>query len=538
MQANTMNLSIPPREIQSLIPHLSQTQRKELLAYRTFFESYIPDLTDWSKEELEKYPAFAGMLKILPEKIVKAMSRLHNTLEKEAIYSNRWEPYIDNLIYYGIQYALMGFDFKGWYDILSLLRGHLEPLIREKCKHNVEEAFEVLRGMNTFHDIVMSTIGEAYIFERNRIIEMQKNQFEEKLVLESKKRLYTIVDSAQDAIITTDSSGNILLWNKGARDLFGYTMEEAMGQPLTIIMPERHKSIYQNGIKHFIDTGISKILGKPIEMTGLTKDGIEFPVELIIGSWQSNAESFFCGIIRDITNRKKAEEEKARLQALEERNKELENFAYIISHDLKTPLRGISTVSEWVLHDYKDKLDSQGQEYLELLKNRVARLEEQINGVLTYSRVGRTDSPTEKIDFNTIVHDVIEMIMPAENVKITIDNKLPSVSASPVEMQQLMTYLIDNAIKHNDKKEIKINIGCTPERDFWKFYVKDNGPGIEKAFHEKVFKIFQTLKPKDETGSTGIGLAVAKKILEGGGGKIWIESEKGQGTTFFFLIRK
>jgi signal transduction histidine kinase len=218
--------------------------------------------------------------------------------------------------------------------------------------------------------------------------------------------------------------------------------------------------------------------------------------------------------------------------------KELESFAYIISHDLKTPLRGIASLADWLVTDYKDKLDDTGKEYLDLLKGRVVRLEALIDGVLEYSRAGRTDVETSKVEFEVFVKEAIELVGAKPNVKIHVDTQLPILQASKVAMMQVFTNLIGNAIMHNDKENIEINIGAIEKESEWWFYIKDNGPGIEEEFQEKVFKIFQTLKTKDEMNSTGIGLAVVKKIIDNSGGRIWIESKAGEGCTFFFTLKK
>ena len=218
--------------------------------------------------------------------------------------------------------------------------------------------------------------------------------------------------------------------------------------------------------------------------------------------------------------------------------KELESFAYIISHDLKTPLRGIASLADWLVTDYKDKLDDTGKEYLDLLKGRVVRLEALIDGVLEYSRAGRTDVEITKVEFEVLVKEAIELVAPKPNVKIHVDTQLPILQASKVAMMQVFTNLIGNAIMHNDKENIEINIGSIEKESEWWFYIKDNGPGIEEEFQEKVFKIFQTLKTKDEMNSTGIGLAVVKKIIDNSGGRIWIESKAGEGCTFFFALKK
>lgn len=227
-------------------------------------------------------------------------------------------------------------------------------------------------------------------------------------------------------------------------------------------------------------------------------------------------------------------------QRQEELIKELESFAFIISHDLKTPLRGIASVSDWLIKDYESKLDETGKEYLGLLKNRVVKLESLIDGVLHYSRAVRVDQEKEKINLNSIFEEVKELIGPEKNVNLVLDNSLPEIMFAKSAMIQVLSNLIGNAIKHNDKETVKINIGCIEKEEEYCIYVKDNGPGIPEEYHEKVFKIFQTLKDKEgASGSTGIGLTVVKKIVESNAGKVWIESNKEmEGSKFCFTVNK
>ncbi|MEO0293163.1 MAG: two-component regulator propeller domain-containing protein [candidate division WOR-3 bacterium] len=220
-----------------------------------------------------------------------------------------------------------------------------------------------------------------------------------------------------------------------------------------------------------------------------------------------------------------------------ERTKELESFAYIVSHDLKAPLRSINQLSEWIIEDYYEKLDEKGKENLKLLKDRTLRMNNMIQGILEYSRIGRTEGEVEKVDLNSLVKETIEILSPPKNIKIKIENKLPIYMADRTRLIQIFQNLLSNAIKYIDKPKGIIKIGCTEEKNYWKFSISDNGPGIDKKYHEKIFEIFQTLGNKKEE-STGIGLTIVKKIVELYKGKIWVESKLGKGTTFFFTLPK
>ncbi len=245
------------------------------------------------------------------------------------------------------------------------------------------------------------------------------------------------------------------------------------------------------------------------------------------------------GISRDITKMKKAEERQVQLlKELESANTELKDFAYIVSHDLKTPLRGVGSLAKWLSTDYKDKFDEDGKELLDLLMGRIKRMHNLIDGILQYSRIGRLREEKDEVNLNEIVKDVIDMIAPPENIKITIENELPSILCEKTRIGQVFQNLLSNAIKYMDKPKGKIKIGCNEDEEYWKFSISDNGPGIDKKHFKKVFQLFQTLKPRDEIEGTGIGLSVVKKIIELYSGTIWVDSKIGEGSTFYFTLSK
>ncbi len=244
-------------------------------------------------------------------------------------------------------------------------------------------------------------------------------------------------------------------------------------------------------------------------------------------------------LIREVEEREKSEARQARLlKVLAKANEELKDFAYIISHDLKAPLRGISTLADWIKSDYGDKLDEAGKEQIDLLSSRVIRMHYLIDGVLQCSRIGRIKEEMVQINLNELVPEVIDMVSPPDHIKITIENELPVIVSENTRIMQVFQNLLSNAIKYMDKPEGWIKINCVEEEGHWIFDISDNGPGIEEKYFDKIFQIFQTLSPRDEFESTGIGLTVAKKIIELYDGKIWVESNPGQGSTFFFSLPK
>jgi PAS domain S-box-containing protein len=253
---------------------------------------------------------------------------------------------------------------------------------------------------------------------------------------------------------------------------------------------------------------------------------------------------------RFIADRKRAEEEihklnseleqrvQQRTLALETVNKELESFAYVVSHDLKAPLRAISRLTTWMVTDYTQAFDDKGKEMAALLIGRVKRMDNLIEGILEYSRVGRIESEHTQIDLNRLVAEVIDSLAPSAHIQIGLARTLPTVVASKIRLTQVFQNLIGNAIKFMDKPNGEITIGCVDTGEFWTLRVADNGPGIDPKHHERIFQIFQTLRPRDEVENTGIGLSIVKKIVELYGGNIWVESEVGKGSTFYFTLPK
>lgn len=219
-------------------------------------------------------------------------------------------------------------------------------------------------------------------------------------------------------------------------------------------------------------------------------------------------------------------------------NRELNNFAYVVSHDLKAPLRGIASVAAWIESDEGEKISAAGKENLTLLQNRIRRMHNLIEGILNYSRIGRDKEEKRLTDLNPLVREAIDMASPPASAQIDVETSFPTLVIEPTLIHQVFQNLISNAIKFNDKPEGRIKIGCQDGGSHWNFYVEDNGPGIEEKHFEKIFLIFQTLNPRDTFESTGIGLSIVKKIVDGHGGKVSVSSRIGEKTIFTFSLPK
>lgn len=391
----------------------------------------------------------------------------------------------------------------------------------------VEVSLSPLQDNDT-HPMVMATIHD---------ISARKQA--EHALQESEARMRAIFETAADAIITIDQQGVIERVNPAAERMFGYPESEVQGRNVKILMPAPHREAHDGYLHHYMTTGEKRIIGKGREVQGLRRDGSIFPMDLAVTEMWLGGRRMFTGLVRDITERKHAEEKAQQLlQELTSANEELTNFAYVVSHDLKAPLRGIGSLADWLAHDYADKFNDEGKEHMRLLINRVHRMGALIDGILQYSRVGRIKEAVVQVQLDQLIAEVIDLLAVPAHIKVSVMPGMPVVSGEPTRIQQLFHNMVSNAVKYMDKPQGEIEVGWADEGGQWRFHVRDNGPGIAERHFERIFQLFQTLAPRDRVESTGVGLALVKKIVEMYQGRVWLESELGKGTTFYFTLPK
>lgn len=351
-----------------------------------------------------------------------------------------------------------------------------------------------------------------------------------------KQELQIILDSVRALIFYKDKNNRIIRVNKAFAEFIGWDIKDLINKPSSEVFGEK-TGIYWQEDKQVLEFGLPRYnIIKTVEtakgLRWLQTDKIPY----------KNQNGDIIGVISfsvDITDQKRTEQIQLQLLTeIEEINQELKDFAYITSHDLKAPLRGIKTLAEWVLIDYGDKLPEEGREQLNMLLGRVDRMYALIDGILQYSRVGRIKEKKVPVDIGVLVNEAIDMLSPPEHIEIIVDDQLPVIICEETRIMQVFGNLLSNAVKYMDKPDGQIRISCADDGEFWKFSVSDNGPGIEEKHFGRIFKIFQTLSTHDECESTGIGLTIVKKIVGLYDGQIWVESEPGQGTTFFFTLKK
>jgi PAS domain S-box-containing protein len=355
----------------------------------------------------------------------------------------------------------------------------------------------------------------------------------------ARKFAESIVATIQEALVVLDADERVVSANQVFYEVFQLTEKEAQGQ-VFFELNERQWDIPV--LRQLLDEVLPikrKVEAFELqhEFPGIGSRTVLIGARLIEG--ESDRSDLTLLTFLNITERRWREAEKARMvQELESANEELKNFAYVVSHDLKAPLRAIGSLADWIAADQQDRLDTEGREHLRLLIQRVRRMDALIDGVLSYSRTGRIREAVVAVDLNKLLHEVIDLLAPPAQITVNVAPGLPTIRTEKTAIQQMLQNLISNAIRYMDKPLGRIEIGCVGQGKNWLFSVTDNGPGIEARHFERIFQLFQTLHPRDRVESTGVGLAIVKKIVEQFGGQVWVESTLGQGSTFFFTLPK
>ena len=368
-------------------------------------------------------------------------------------------------------------------------------------------------------------------------------------------RFDTVTRNTPNAIIALDPKGTISLFNPAAEQMFGYSAAEAIGQNVHVLLPEVYHAGLDAYLQQSLQTSEEDQAGRTSSISGLRRNGDTFPLDVSLSAFRTGPIVTFVAILRDISLRV-AQEKQLRtmvgqLQAytadLERSNTDLDEFAYIASHDLKEPLRGMHNHSRFLLEDYEKVLDEDGVRRLNRIVRLSQRMEKLVNDLLYFSRIGRQQLAIKRTDVHAIVKDVVatmDLYLEERQATVLIEEPLPEVVCDALRLTEVYRNLITNAVKYNDKTQPVVTIGHVERfadaqgrsaRDV--YFVRDNGKGIPLEFHEDIFRIFKRLeKTQDSDDGTGAGLTFVRKIIGRHEGDVWLESEVGQGTTFYFTL--
>jgi PAS domain S-box-containing protein len=349
-----------------------------------------------------------------------------------------------------------------------------------------------------------------------------------------------LLEAAPDAMVVVNPSGEIVLLNVQAENQFGYHRDELVGQKVMNIIPQGFaERLIADGTRSAAEA-LAQQIGTGIELSGRRKDGSEFPIEIMLSPLESTDGVLVTAAIRNITERKKSEECLVKtVRELKRSNDELQQFAYVASHDLQEPLRMVASYTQLLSGRYKGSLDSDADEFIAFAVDGCDRMQGLIKDLLAYSRAGTNGKALQRVSSENALKEALA------NLRTTIDQSnavlthdvLPAIRTDETQLTQVFQNLVGNAIKYHGTEVPRVHVSATKNSgDEWIFSVRDNGLGIDPQYFEKIFVLFQRLHGRDEFEGTGIGLAICKKVLEQLGGRIWVESQPEKGSIFYFAL--
>jgi PAS domain S-box-containing protein len=375
------------------------------------------------------------------------------------------------------------------------------------------------------------------------VLDLSPVKAAEKSLHESEERFKALFNANVIGLAIGDVSGGIKEGNDEYLRIIGYEKEAIGAEKLrwTEITDPEYLGKDMQGIAEAQDRGACT----PYEKEFIRPDGTRVSALIGYGLVGETKEEIVCFIL-DLSAIKNAERQMQRLndaltessQLLAKRNQELERFAYVVSHDLKAPLRAIANLSEWLEEDLEPYLTDENHHNMQLLRQRVYRLNAMIEGLLDYSRIGLISVPQETVNVAELIQEIIDALAVPPEFTIKILADLPTFFAKRLFLSQIFSNLISNAIKHHESMTGRIEIQAVDRGDYYEFSVKDDGPGIAPEYQEKIFDIFQILAARDQTENTGVGLSIVKKIIDNQGERIWLNSKEGEGATFYFTWHK
>ncbi len=439
----------------------------------------------------------------------------------------------------------------------DVLKGVNSEKSIHKYKHMFLEPEEAMKGIDQVigkKEVVTADemeLLDGRTFERDYIPLFNKDEYQGHLWsyndvtlrknyrknLEIQKEKYSsIIANMNLGLVEVDNDENILMVNQSFSDMIGRSTDDLIGknakEAITIIDEDRQKLDLHNQKRK---EGISDSYEVEVQVANGEKR-----FWLISGAPRYDDAGKVIGSIGihlDITAQKNLELQKENLlKELEASNKGLQEYAHIVSHDLKSPLRSVSALATWMYDDYKDSLDENGRYNLKMMQEKIEGMDKLITGILKYSTVNSDTLDNTSVDVNEVIREIEEIIYIPENVKIKTKKKLPSIKADKTKIHQLFQNFLSNAVVNIDKEDGLVEIDYKEDKTHWEFSIKDNGVGIPKEYHQKIFQIFQSIGSNER--STGIGLSIVKKIIDRYHGRVWLESEIGEGTTFYFTLQK
>ena len=357
------------------------------------------------------------------------------------------------------------------------------------------------------------------------------------LLEEKNNELSGLIQRIIDPYTLVDLEGNVISYNAAADKLLGLAEAMSTNSKLNLmhLVRKEDRTRLAEAFSDMIRDGYVKDVTLMIH--DAQGDSVHLQINAAILYDNDKNPKAAQGIARDITNLKLLEEQKDQLlNQLVSRNDALNEYAHVVSHDLKGPLRGINTLMQLIQMQNKDALNEQSAEYFDMIGKSIRKMDNQISSILTYSKAGLMVEEKKEVDVKQLILDIRDQIMPTKQIDLVFASDMPIVLSHRNQLEQVVHNLMSNAIKFSPEEQARITWSCTEEDDKYELSIQDNGIGIEEKFFDKIFQLFQSLSVRQD--SSGVGLAIVKKVVNALGGEVWLTSEYGIGTTFYFTIPK
>jgi PAS domain S-box-containing protein len=349
-----------------------------------------------------------------------------------------------------------------------------------------------------------------------------------------------ILEIASDAVVCAGEAQTVTFFNRGAEIMFGYAAAEVLGQPLEMLIPPYARPDHAAHVHGFAASPVvARRMGERGEISGLRRGGEVFPAEASISKLSVGGARVFTAVLRDVSARRRTEEAlAAQARELSRSNADLEQFAYVASHDLQEPLRMVASYTQLLARRYRGRLDDDADEFIGYAVEGVTRMQALIDDLLAYSRAGTRGEGVQETEMEAVLQRVLAGLGPAidESGARVTHGPLPTLRVDAAQMSQVLQNLVGNALKFRGAGPTQVHVSARRLADAWEISVRDNGIGISPEFAERVFVIFQRLHSRTEYPGTGIGLAICKKVVERHGGRIGVRPAPGGGAEFWFTV--
>ena len=449
----------------------------------------------------------------------------NSELERAALYEGRWDPYLSELGARGKRFAQLGIELRDW---VALLAAYRHVILGVVLPDPDPQTVRLLEGVDRFLDITMATVGSAYVEAKESAVRTAEHRLGLYIDLFQNASLGMAIYECDDA--TDVASYRLMAVNPSAAKVAGASILEGVGKTIA----ERNPEVLGTDVPQYLTETLANqtprhwevALGPPSDRRCYECRSVPLgPLHLGL-------------LFEDTTERHRAELEVERYtKELERSNKDLDEFAYVASHDLKSPLRDIQNLAMWIAEDVGDSLPADSARHLRQLQDRVSRMERLLEDLLLYSRAGRISEATESFALRDAIDAATALVSVPSGFELAIEGPSPLLRTARAPLEQVLRNLLGNAVKHHDRDSGRISV-CVEEREGWiEVGIVDDGPGIPEQFHERVFRMFQTLRPRDQVEGSGMGLAIVKKVVESHGGQVGLESDE-RGTKVRFTWPK